>query len=44
MTVYIVMYSGEYIQTFSTYNEALWFVQSQVKIPGYRYDIFAKRY
>ena len=44
MTVYIVMYSGEYIQTFSTYNEALWFVQSQVNIPGYRYDIFAKRY
>ena len=44
MTVYIVTYSGEYIQTFSTYNEALWFVQSQVKIAGYRYDIFAKRY
>lgn len=44
MTVYIVMYSGEYIQTFPTYNEALWFIQTQVKIPGYRYSIFVKRY
>lgn len=44
MTVYIVMLRGEYINTFSTYNEALWFVQTQVKIPGYRYNIFEKRY